>query len=211
MSRLVTLYLAPNAYIAEALRGALAEARIGCIVRSNEIPMEPGFTFGALYSYAGVLIDEEDLPKAREVMEDLQGAICGESHDCETVYPPRINLHGYPLLGPVVLAGWCASLVLITILSLRGTSWMPFPYNMQLRYAAESGTPLFGLLLAYCISLGLTIALVALNWPLVERTTQAVVPALLMLVVLPFWLVFTLARWMFSLLLRLPKLLAVRR
>ena len=189
--------------------GALSDAGIGCVVRSNEIPMEPGFNFGAAYNYADVLVDEDEYPKACEVLAELEGALCGEEHDCETVYPSRISLHGFPLLGPVVLAGWCASLVLISFLSRRGTSWMPFPYYMQLKYAAESGAPLFGLLLAYCISLGLTVALVALNWPLVKRTTQAMMPALVMLVVLPFWLAIALARWVFSWILNLPKLLAI--
>lgn len=198
MSRLVVLYPAPNAYIAEALRGALAEAGIGCVVRSNEIPLYTGFNFGASTTFADVLVDDEDLERAREVMAELAGALCGEEHDCETVYPPRINVHSNHALVAAVLIGWIG---LIAFYIWLGT------------LLGEPGAAFFVLLVVLVflfVPLGMAVILIALNWPMAARTLSAFAISLVMLVVLPVWLAFALARRVFDWLIQLPKLLAAK-
>jgi hypothetical protein len=202
MGQLVQLCAAPNEYIALALLSALRLADVPCVQLTNEIPQRPGFNFG-LGPYAYLLIDAADEPRAREVLDEVRGTICGEEHDCEWIYPSVINIRSYR--GLVLILLLCGAVIDV------GLPVGAFLNHADLSANAPTGA-MIGLTIVGAVPTllwaGFIAILVYANWPLCKRTAAALGIGFLTLLVLPFWLIFLLLFEYVPWLVRLPQRLS---
>jgi hypothetical protein len=196
---MVRLCAAPTEYIAENLRAQLAAAGVHCLLFHNEIPMSPGFNFGADFAYAEVYVSVVDAERARAVLEQLRGTLCSEDQGCETVYAPRINLRGYHWLAFVLLVCWI--LYDLPLLDRGMSLGRRIKFIHDTGYAADRHTLLAFILFAFSLLVLLT-ALLHANWTRgAKRTMLSIGAALLELLILPFWLGYELLRWCWHVLL----------
>jgi hypothetical protein len=198
VGQLVTLCAAPNEYIAIAFERALRAAGVPCVQLTCEVPFHFGINYGA-GCYASILVDSADESRARAVVEDVAGCICGEEHDCQWVFPTTIHLRSYSWIVPLVLCCWGLSV---------GVSYGPATVGRELPLVSYNNAWIIVYWsLVVCLNLGVFAALLTANWPLAKRTVLHLAAALLTAAVLPLWicleLLFALARWI----LRLPRLL----
>lgn len=71
----------------------LAEEAIGAVVQSNEMPLEPGWNFGAR-PWGQVLVLDADLPRASEIVRKLNEEIeCEGGHDFTASHTWFPNMH----------------------------------------------------------------------------------------------------------------------
>jgi hypothetical protein len=191
MERMVKLYAAPSEYMALSLREALAAAGIPCLLFSNELPMEPGFNFGADAAYADVYVTEEDAVQAREIAQDVRGTLCAEDSGAETAYPRRINLRLPAGLGLFVYV--CCSIILLPLF-LPGRS-----YDLALQHGPPPSIDSLAVLPAFILFSALNLALLGTllyaNWELVKRLGLHLGLALLGVLALPLWLGYEALAW----------------
>jgi hypothetical protein len=192
MEQLVRIAEVYEEFTANALRDELRAQGISCLVFSNEIPMEPGFTFD-LRPWGAVLVAEEDLPAAREVAADVLMTIHGERDGRVSVMPAQIHLKSrhwvgiayVSLVGLEILGGL---LFLIRDNMSPGFHWRTTPL------APPVMTPDVVAVLLYTLAFDLlagivVLALMFLNW---ERFWRVISAALIGLVSLPFLVAFAL-------------------
>jgi hypothetical protein len=117
VGQLKVVYQATSEFMAVAVRDELAAHNIFSVQLLNEIPMHQGFTFGAL-PWAEILVSEEDLPQAREVVSELELTMNGDS--TSQPYPPNLKLNTTKWPGVV----WVSLLVLNTVLQVITIAWI---------------------------------------------------------------------------------------
>lgn len=183
------LTAAPNAYLAGALEDALQAAGIACVQLTNEIPMAPGFNFGA-GPYAEIFVQSSDELQARQVLADVQQTISGAEHDCATAFPAVINVRSTPLIGRLLLMGW------VVVIGFSAGNLLGGYYVSVLFYPS-----------LYVLDAVITIALIYVNWPRVQRLVSSLGVGLLALPVVALYMFYELFAIPARLLLRLPLLL----
>lgn len=189
---MVHLYAAPSEYMALSVREALEVAGVPCVLFSNEIPMRPGYNFGANWAYADLYIEAQDQAIARAVLQDTIAIMCAADHGAETDYPHRINLRGHEWLGIVLCLGWVISLG--PYLAPGWSLQQSIKRMNDTGLAAHAGA-LQAYVLLSCLNLTFLCGLIYLSWVRAKRIVQAIGLALLGLLALPFWLGYELVRW----------------
>jgi len=203
VGQLVTLCAAPNEYIAIAYQRALRAAGISCVQFTCEIPFYFGFNYGA-GCYASILVDAEDEPRARAVVEDAAGSICGEEHAGQWVFPITLNLRGYRGLLALLLTGGAAVDAAILVV-----------FHQVFRNTVDYGVAEFTTVFAFTLIATpmliwgiLWVAAAFANRALCWRILRSMALGLLALVPMAVWLSCELVAALVVWLWRLPKLLA---
>jgi hypothetical protein len=193
MERMVHLYAAPSEYMALSVQAALSGWGVTCLLFCNEIPMKPGYIFGADWAYADLYIMAEDQAIGRAVLADTLEIMCAEDHGAQPDYPPRISVRGHEWLGLVLCVSWS---LMFAPIPLFGWSLLQ-SYFFPMRDTDQSVLLAAVVMLAFyiCLRLAFFGGLFYLNWERAKRILQALGPALLGALALPLWLLFELVRW----------------
>lgn len=178
--------------MALSLQAALSAWGVPCLLFCNEIPMEPGYTFGADRAYADLYINPEDQAIACAILQDTLAIMCAKDHGAETDYPRRINLRGHEWLGTVLCVNWSILLAPIWVYGLA-LRLSPILFDDMDHSASMAMWLVFGFFT--CLNLAFLGGLIYLNWARAKRILQAIGPALLGALALPFWLGYELLRW----------------
>lgn len=117
VGQLKVVYQATSEFMAIAMRDELAAHGIASVQLLNEIPMHPGFTFGAL-PWAEILVSEDDLLQARDVVAELEITMNGDS--TSQPYPPVLKFNTTAWFGVVLIA----LLVLNIVLQIITIAWI---------------------------------------------------------------------------------------
>jgi hypothetical protein len=197
MGQLVKIAEVYEEFTAQAVREALAEQGISCLVFNNEIPMQPGFTFD-LRPWGAVLVAEEDQDRGREIAEDVLTTIHGPLDGKGSVMPAQISLNSrhwvgiayLTLIGLEIFGGLL--FIIIDNLSI-GAPW-------RTTATAPAGmTPDVVSILLYTLAFNIiagivVLALMLLNWSRLRRALAAAATGLLSLPLLTAYLLYQLLR-----------------
>jgi len=157
VGQLRVVYEATGEYMAIAVRDGLAAQNIGSVQLLNEIPMKPGFTFGAR-PWAEILVRDADLTQAIEVVAEVEQSLNGDADS--QLYPPAINLR--PAVWPK--AAWISFLLLLpaiasaSLVLVFGLAFLNLRLLRNATVAALGGLlalPVFALWLVVCSIPGL--------------------------------------------------------
>lgn len=188
---MVHLYAAPSEYMALGVQEALSAWSVPCLLFVNEIPMRPGYNFGADWAYADLYIVAEDQAIANAVLHDTLEIMCATDGSAQADFPRRISLRGREWLGILLCVSWAILLAPIWVYGLALVLSPLFADDMD-----HSATIASLLMIALLFSLDFVFlgGLIYLNWVRAQRIAQAIGLALLGLLGLPFWLGYELLR-----------------
>lgn len=189
---MVHLYAAPSEYMALGVQAALSKWSVPCLIFSNEIPMRPGYIFGADLAYADLYIEAEDQAIANAVLHDTLEIMCAEDRGAETAYPRRINLRGGEWLGLVLCVSWS---LLLAPVWVYGLALVLSPFLSDDLDDSATVASLLMLALFFILDFVFVCGLIYLNWVRAKRIVQAIGLALLGLLALPLLLSYELLRW----------------
>jgi hypothetical protein len=178
--------------MALSVREALSAWDVPCVLFCNEIPMRPGYNFGAAWVYADLYIKAGDAAIARAVLQDTLEIMCAEDRGAETAYPRRINLRGQEWLGIVLCVSWG---ILIAPIWVSGLALLQSTLLLNDMDHSAMIAMLLVFVIFTCLDLVFLCGLIYLNWARAKRILLAIGPALLGLLALPFWLGYELVRW----------------
>jgi len=197
MGQLVKIAEVYEEFTAQALREALKEQGISCLVFNNEIPMQPGFTFD-LRPWGAVLVAEEDQARGREIAEEVLTTIHGPLDGKTSVMPAQISLNSRHWVGIayLILIGLeiIGGLLLGIVDNLnRGTPWWTTPL------APTGMAPDVITVLLYTLAFNIAAAIVVLalmflNWRRFMRTIAAAAAGFFAVPVLIAYLLYLLLR-----------------
>jgi len=197
MGQLVKIAEVYEEYSAQALREALHDQGISCLVFNNEIPMQPGFTFD-LRPWGAVLVAEEDQVQGREIAEDVLTTIHGQPNGKTSVMQGQISLNSRHWVGIAYLIFIALEILggllfmIVDNLNL-GAPWRTTPIAPAGMTPDEISILLYSL--AFNIAAGVVVlALMFLNWQRFMRAIAAAAAGLLSLPLLTAYLVYLVLR-----------------
>ncbi len=182
MGQLTPIYHAASDYLATCVQHELAAHGIGSVVLHNEIPLHTGFTFGAR-PWAEVLVREEDLAAAGEIVADLEAMLVAEDTCSADPYAPAINIR---------TATWfsllCIGMMVFVFLFCTIREHYLFLLDERLLLDGSYAwiNPFFLIIAAYAV---IGIGFSVLNGQRINHTVQAALLGLLTVPVIIIWLV----------------------
>lgn len=131
MGQLRVVYEAGSEYMAIAMRAELVAHGIGSVQLLNEIPMNPGFTFGAR-PWAEILVSAEEVAEARAVVAECGLALNGSA--TAQPYPPAFSFNtaawlGYPFISLLVfllvldLTSMFSVVLVVMLIAITALNW----------------------------------------------------------------------------------------
>jgi hypothetical protein len=206
MGQLVKIAEVYEEFTAQAVREALKEQGISCLVFNNEIPMQPGFTFD-LRPWGAVLVAEENQARGREIAEEVLSIIHGPLDGKASVMPAQISLNSRHWVGIayLILIGLeiIGGLLFMIVDNLNpGIPWWTTPLAST-EMAPDVITVLLYTLAFNIVAGIIALALMFLNWARLRRALAAAGAGLLSLPLLAAYLLYLTVRAGFFGILRL--------
>lgn len=190
MGQLVRIAEVYEEFTANAIRDALGEQNIPCVVFNNEIPMRPGFTFD-LRPWGAVLVREEDRTQAQEIAETLLAVMHGPDGESTSMMPAQISVHSRHWVGLVCIVLVFLELLLGLLFTFmdelyRGSFWLNLPF-LAPGMESENAAGLLFLILFNLLAGIIALSLMFLNW---ERCWRVLSAAFIGMLSLPVILVY---------------------